>query len=174
MSRRRKPTRTPKPTSLGELPLAPAVYALCGGSARRRYVAYVGLARRLRPRIYQHLIGRDSSVAAGTSAAGINPDYVTEVRWWQSGGFRGKHALEAAEIVAAEILQPVLRSRAMTPKAAERKLHDEEFCKRMKTLFDGEPTGSVPVPSLAGLDTRLRAVEKELAKMLKGLGDQNG
>ena len=96
MPRRRKSES--KSTSLGELPQVPAAYALCGGSARRRYVAYVGIARRLKRRVDEHLIGRDSSVAVGTSATGINPEYVTEVRWWQNGAFRGKQALAAVEV----------------------------------------------------------------------------
>ncbi len=114
MPRRKKPE--PKPASLWELPQLLAVYALCGGSERRRYVAYVGIARKLRRRIGQHLITRDSGVAVGTSAVGINAaDYVTEVCWWQSGSFRGKYALEAAEMVATEILQPAIKARCVRP-----------------------------------------------------------
>ncbi len=166
MARRKKKIQG-KPSSLADLPQVPAVYALCGGSLRGRYVAYVGTAQKLRRRIDQHLIGRDSSVAVGTSASGINPDYVTEVRWWEHRDFRRKDVLEAAGIVATEVLNPVLRSRARTSQAAKNKLRDEGFGTQMAALFQAAPTGHVPVPSLASLDARLRAVEKELAS-LKG------
>ena len=172
MPRRKKPE--PKPASLWELPQLPAVYALCGGSERRRYVAYVGIARKLRRRIGQHLITRDSGVAVGTSAVGINAaDYVTEVCWWQSGSFRGKYALEAAEMVATEILQPALDSRAMIPEATKRKLDDAAFRERMEALFTGEPTGRVPVPSVASLEARVRAVEKKLDSVLENMADSH-
>ena len=63
--------------SVYDMPRVPAVYAMYGGR-NQKYVAYVGIGANLRRRIHQHLIGRDSSVATGTSASGINPDYITE------------------------------------------------------------------------------------------------
>jgi hypothetical protein len=47
------------------VPNAPAVYAMYGGEGRE-YVAYVGLGDKLRRRVEQHLINRDSSVTTGT------------------------------------------------------------------------------------------------------------
>ena len=65
-----------------DLPKVPAVYALYGGRGRGSYVAYVGQAVKLRVRIEQHLVRRDSSVVTGVAAVSLNPDHVTEVRWW--------------------------------------------------------------------------------------------
>jgi len=62
-----------------ELPSVPAVYAMYGAQGHRMYVAYVGIAGTLKNRVIQHLIRRGSSVATGTSAAGLNPDLTTGV-----------------------------------------------------------------------------------------------
>jgi excinuclease UvrABC nuclease subunit len=40
---------------ISDLPQIPAVYAMYGGKGRGRYVAYVGIAQKLRDRIVQHL-----------------------------------------------------------------------------------------------------------------------
>ena len=42
------------------LPNAPAVYAMYGGRGQGLYVAYVGVADKLRQRVEQHLERRDS------------------------------------------------------------------------------------------------------------------
>ncbi len=98
-----------------ELPRASAIYALYGGQGRGSYVAYVGVADNLRTRVSQHLVRRDSSVATGTSAAALNPDYVTEIQWWEHGKFAERDFLEAAEPVALEIRRRFLPS-AKKPK----------------------------------------------------------
>ena len=89
-----------------------------GGHDRARYVAYVGIADKLKRRIVQHLVSRDSSIATGTSAVGLNPDYVTEIRWWEHQRFSDRNALIAAELVAFEFFDPALRSRGRIPKIA--------------------------------------------------------
>ena len=71
---------TTTPRTLTELPNRPALYALMSGAGARADIAYVGTAGKLRQRITQHLVRRDSSVTTGTSAVQLNPDYVTEVR----------------------------------------------------------------------------------------------
>jgi len=40
----------------------------------------------------------------------LNPDYVTEVWWWVHPDFAQRHVLEAAELVAFDVLDPALRS----------------------------------------------------------------
>jgi len=72
--------------SIYDLPISPAVYVMYGGR-KQKHVAYVGIGANLQQRLNQHFIRRDSSVATGTSAAGINPDYVTEVTWWIDASF---------------------------------------------------------------------------------------
>ena len=62
-----------------ELPNVPAVYAFYRGDRGPKYVAYVGIAGKLKQRIVQHVIRRDSSVATGTSAVNLNPDQVTSL-----------------------------------------------------------------------------------------------
>src|SRR5690349_21209565 len=87
-----------------DLPNHPALYALCGGTGKRMHVAYVGITDSLKRRAAQHLLSRDSSVATGTSAVGINPDYVTEIRWWEHRRFSKRSGREAAELVAFDVL----------------------------------------------------------------------
>ena len=72
-----------KLSSISELPTCPAVYAMYGGKGRGLYVAYVGTSKSLKQRIVQHLVNRDSSVSTGTSAVGLNTDYVTKIAWWE-------------------------------------------------------------------------------------------
>src|SRR5262245_53537191 len=94
-----------------DLPSVPAVYAMYGGQGRGAYVAYVGLGKSLRGRIEQHLVKRDSSISTGVTAVCLNPDKVTEVRWWEHPEFEKQDVLEAAELVAFDVLEPALRSR---------------------------------------------------------------
>lgn len=98
-------------TSITDLPSVPAVYAMYGGQGRSQYVAYVGLAKKLRGRVDQHLVRRDSSVTTGVSAVSLNSDFVTQVRWWTHPDFDKQDILEAAELVAFDVLEPSLRSR---------------------------------------------------------------
>ena len=78
-------------TSINDLPNVPSVYAMYGGQGRGLYVAYVGIAGKLKQRIIQHLIRRDSSVATGTSAVALNPDYITQVKWWEHSDFTKRY-----------------------------------------------------------------------------------
>ena len=155
--------------SIAELPNKPAVYALYGGRGRGLYVAYVGAAEALKRRIIQHLVSRDSSVATGTSAVGINPDHVTEVRWWEHPAFKERHVLEAAELVAYEVLDPALRSRGKIRQQAKQVYAQEAFRRDMRALFTGDPAGRLRlltlqdvIERLAELEERLRAVERKL------------
>lgn len=106
--------------TVSDLPNVPAVYSLYGGGERGKYVAYVGIADSLKRRIIQHLVNKDSSISTGTAAAGLNANYVKEVRWWENSYFKNRNALEASEIVAFEILNPVLRSRGKTNQKAKK------------------------------------------------------
>lgn len=85
--------------SVTDLPNVRAVYAMYGRRGRGLHVAYVGIADALKRRVMQHLVKRDSSVATGTSAATLNPDYITEVSWWEHPNFLQRHVLQAAELV---------------------------------------------------------------------------
>jgi hypothetical protein len=145
------------------------VYAMYGGQGRRAYVAYVGVGGNLRQRVMQHLVRRDSSVATGTSAAALNPDYVTRVQWWEHPDFAKRHILEAAELVAFDVLDPALRSRGGIPEQAKELYADDRFREEMGSLFRGEPTGCLVIPTLqdaleqiAELEQRVTALEERL------------
>ena len=102
-----------KPTiySVSDLPARPAVYAMHGGRGQRSFVAYVGVADDLKSQITQHLVRRDSSVTTGTSAVMLNPDFITEIKWWEHDAFHERYVLEAAELIAFKVFEPALRSR---------------------------------------------------------------
>ena len=92
-----------KYTSVSDIPRVAAVYALYGGTGRGLYVAYVGVADNLKRRLRQHLIKKSSNVTSGTSAASLNPDYVTRVRWWEHPEFEDRPSLEETEQVGGSI-----------------------------------------------------------------------
>ena len=149
---------------VSELPNVPAVYALRGGTAANRYVAYVGIADALRNRIAQHLVTRDSSVAVRTAATGINPDYVTQVTWWEHPDFSDRRLLRAAEVVAGDVLAPALRSRSRAPKDASALL-DGIFGKEMEALFCGDPTGVLNLPTLQDVVEKLVRLEHRVSDL---------
>ena len=155
--------------TISELPAKPVVYALMGGSSRNKYVAYVGIGGNLRARITQHLVQRDSSVATGTAAACLNPDYVTEVRWWQHKTFKKVAYREAAEVVAVRVLDPTLRSRAKTTKAAKAVLANRDFAEEMFELFSGEATGLLEIHNLQSVVERLERLEAKLGRLSHAL-----
>jgi hypothetical protein len=158
-------------STISELPKLSAVYALYGGQERNLYVAYVGIAESLRRRIEQHLVRRDSSVVTGTSAVGLNPDLVSEVRWWEHPEFKDRGALEAAELVAFEVCDPALRSRGARSVRAGIFLADPAFHLEMRSLFVGPETGRLTLPTLhialmriANLEQRIALLEEQLIR----------
>lgn len=149
-------------TSIAEVPNVSAVYAMYGGQGRYAHVVYVGLGRNVRQRLSQHLIWRDSSIVTGISAASLNPDLVTKVQWWTHADFEQRAALEAAELVAFDVLEPVLRSRgAITERA--RLLHaDAAFHEQMRAMFEGAPTGVLTIHTLQHTLGRIRELERRV------------
>ena len=165
-------------TSISGLPNVPAVYALYGGRKQKLYVAYVGVANHLKNRIVQHLIRRNSSVTTGTSAVGLHPDYVIEVRWWEYPGFRDRAVLEAAELVAFDVFDPALRSRGNIRQQAEQLYADDKFREEIRSLLTDEPAGRLRPLTLqnvlervADLEERLKAIEKRLGEVSESLQD---
>jgi predicted GIY-YIG superfamily endonuclease len=156
--------------SISDLPPKAAVYALYGGTGKSAYVAYVGVTGNLKNRIAQHLIRRDSSITSGTTATTLNPDCVTEVRWWRNGSFRKKAYREAAEMVALRVLDPTLRSRGLTTGRARSLVTNSELNNELESLFNGDPEGLLIIPNLQeALDriTHLEAKVTELESKLK-------
>ena len=148
--------------SLGALPRVPAVYCLYGGKGRDVHAAYIGVADSLKQRIGQHLVNRDSSISTGTSAVGLRPEYVTEVRWWENPDFSSRDALLAAELVAYDVLKPALRSRGRIQQSALRLYENAEFRLRIDRLFREGPSGMLVVPTLLEALDRIEAVEQRL------------
>ncbi|MFM9106350.1 MAG: hypothetical protein ACKOWF_06585 [Chloroflexota bacterium] len=143
-------------------PNEPAVYALLGGEGSGAYVAYVGVASALRRRLEQHLERRDSSVTTGAAAVSLDPERVTEVRWWEHPRFGERAALEAAEMVAIEALAPALRSRGAPAAAARDLLADPLAAAEFAALFAAAPSGRLVLPSLAAALDRIAALERRL------------
>ena len=156
--------------SVTDLPNVPAVYAMYGGRGRGLHVAYVGIADALKRRVMQHLIKRDSSVATGTSAAALNPDYITEVSWWEHPDFSERHVLQAAELVAFDFLEPALRSRGAIQEKAQELYADESFNEKMTAFFQTEPTGKLIILTLQDTLEKISELERrvdELEKLIK-------
>jgi len=155
--------KTLRITSISHLPKSPAIYAMYGGNAGNKYVAYVGIADKLKRRIIQHMVSRDSSISTGTSAVGLNPDYVSELRWWEHTSFSDRNALIAAELVAFQILDPALRSRGRPQRKAQEIYNDKEFYMEMKSLFKNEPKGILIVSNLQSATDRIERLENKIA-----------
>jgi hypothetical protein len=155
--------------SIGKLPRVPAVYCLCGGKGPDQHPAYVGVTDSLRSRIAQHLLNRDSSIATGTSAVGLRPDYVTSVRWWEDASFSSRDALLAAELVAFAVLNPALRSRGGTQNAASRLYEDAGFRQRIEDLIRYGPSGLLVIPTLQDAMARIESLEQRLEELERAL-----
>jgi hypothetical protein len=169
-SKAMKEPKKPIP-SIQDLPDTPAVYAMYAGRGQGFYCAYVGVAGKLKQRVLQHLVRRDSSVTTGVSAVVLRPEYITEIRWWEHPDFMERHVLEAAELVAFDVLEPILRSRGAIQEKSRQLHSDEAFRVRMKVLFEGEPSGRIALMTLqeafeqiAELEHRVGELERLLRK----------
>lgn len=158
------------PSSISDLPDTPAVYAIYGGYGKHTHVAYVGNTSNLKRRIKQHLVSRDGGVSTNTSAVSLNADYVTEVRWWRNQAFRNPQKRRAAELVAIEVLSPVLRTRDLTSNAAREFFADEGFRSAIGSVFEGDPTGYLILPTLRGALERITELEERVLKLEKPSG----
>ena len=107
-----------------------------GGLPPRTWVAYVGQAGNVAQRLAQHLDRRSSSVATGTSAVGLNVDYVAYVAWWLHPSFSDKTHRLAAELVAFRVLEPALRSRGGIEQSAIDLSEDPQFARDIEALFE--------------------------------------
>jgi hypothetical protein len=155
----------PRPTDISKVPNTPAVYAMFGGRGTNAFVAYVGIAEKLKQRLVQHLVRRDSSVVTGVTAVGLRPEFVAEVRWWSVPDFAERAVLEAAELVAFEVLDPALRSRGNVG-AQTAKLHgDVMFRERMRSILQAPPSGILKVLSLQDALERIAELEKRVTQL---------
>lgn len=150
---------------LGLVPNAPAVYAMLDGRGASAYAAYVGVADKLRGCLEQHLVRRDSSAVTGAAAVALIPDNVAEVRWWEHPSFADRAALEAAELVAFDVLEPALRSRGRVQGRARELAAAHATAAEYRALFAGLPTGRLVLPTLQDALDRVAALERRLAEL---------
>lgn len=153
-------------TSINELPTGAAVYAMYGGDERPD-VAYVGMGEKLRQRIRQHLVLRDSSATTDSGAVRLHPDYVSAVAWWEHASFADALSLAAAELVAFDVLEPRMRSRGGITEAAQAKAAETAFRDEMTTVFKSEPAGRLELMTFARLVKRVAELERRLEQLEK-------
>jgi hypothetical protein len=156
--------KIPKITNL---PNGPAIYALFGGKGKRKFIAYVGIADKLRQRVSQHLVRRDSSIVTGTSVVSLNPDYVTRLKWWEHPTFSKRDYLEAAEIIAFEIFDPILRSRGKLSRKADELLKDVDFQREMRSLFSKESKNEMNFPDFQDVLDKIIDLENKIHSLKK-------
>jgi hypothetical protein len=90
---------------------------------------------------------------------------VTNLSWWEHPDFKESEKLKAAELVAFEILNPVLRSRGAINRSALHWLSDKAFYKKMKGIFEGNPTGNISFHSLSDAFERINELEKRVHQL---------
>ena len=138
-----------------------------GGMGRGSHVAYVGITKVLRNRVIEHLVKRDRSVATGTTAVVLNPDFVTEVKWWEYPEFSDWKYLQAAELVAFDVFEPSLRSRGRIKKHSRQLNEDQIFRESMRDLFTSEPTGHLVILTLGDALAKIEELEQRILELEK-------
>lgn len=135
------------------------------GEPPRTWVAYVGMAGNLHGRLFQHFIRQDSSIAAA-AAVRLDLEYVRYVEWWEHEDFSDENKRHAAELVAFDVFEPVLRSRGNPSRPAVELYEDPTFRDKFDRFFRGEPAGRMfhaRLPDLARqvheLEARVRTLE---------------
>ncbi len=159
------PEWTPAGWGIG-VPRAPGVYAMYAGEPPRTWVAYVGMAGDLHGRLFQHFVRKDSSVVAA-AAVRLDLDYIRHVDGWYRDEFADGSVRHAAELVAFDVFEPVLRSRGNPSRPAVELHADATFHDRMEGVFRGAPDGRfvhVRLPDVArqvhALAARVTALEE--------------
>ena len=106
----------------------------------------------------------------------LNPDKVTHVHYWCGHeSFSDEKKREAAESVAARVLEPILRSRGNVSKNAKNILKDQGFCDEMDRLFGGDPDGVYQHPTvdnLADIMGELHTLHKRVSELEKKLKEK--
>jgi hypothetical protein len=116
------------------------------------------------------LVRRDSSIVTGTTAVGLNPDHVTAVRWWTRPAFEKQDVLEAAELVAFDLLDPALRSRGKITDQAKTLYKGPAFHEEMRSLFSGASAGTLVFHTLEDALERIRVLEARIEALEKQSG----
>jgi hypothetical protein len=95
---------------------------------------------------------------------------VRQVDWWEDAGFSDDVRLQAAELVAFDVLEPALRSRGGIGEAA-RALSKDNLRTQMDRLFRGQPSGRLTLPALGQLANQVADLERRLASIEQQLRD---
>jgi len=154
--------RTPR---LTDLPTNPAIYTLHGGKKGTKFVAYVGIGDNLRNRIIQHMVRRDSSITTGTGIITLNPDYITEIHWWNHPRFEKREVLEATEVIGFEVFDPLLRGRGKLSEKARMLLSDTLFREDTVSLLKEKPSGSMKFLDYQDLIEKIGELENKVERM---------
>ena len=143
-----------------------AIYAVY--AKNEKIPVYIGQLMKLKNRIVQHLIRRDSSIVTGANGYSLNPDYVKKVAWWEHDLFKTKKHLIAAELIAFKQLNPIIRSQSNN-KEVDGISNSEDFGNKITQLFQGKPSGvltiidlSQALHSIAELKSRIQQLEERL------------
>ena len=104
-------------------------------------------------------------MATGVGAVGLNPDGIREVEWWEDPSFGEREMLEAAEIVAFDVLEPALRSRGGVRDAARTLLDDSTTRSRLEEMLRRPPTGRLTIPTLADALVRITLLEGRIDRL---------
>lgn len=155
--------------SPSSIPKEAGIYAMYN---RNGDVAYVGHSTNLRNRIVQHMVRRDSSVATGVSATVLNPEKVARICWWLKQEFSDQAYLEAAEVVAFEVLNPSLRSRGSITNRAQDIIEDGTFHDEFVCLFRGEPSGDYHPKTFDNLAELVLELHNRVTELEKQRGIQ--
>jgi hypothetical protein len=144
------------------------------GAVGKRPVAYVGQAGKLRDRVQQHLVRRDSSVTTGAAIVSLNPDLVRAVEWWTHDNFSDPATLGAAELVAFDVLDPILRSQGRPSDSARHRYAETQVQKEFQQLFSGPPSGTLIIETQAGLSARVESLEERLEAVEREMKQRRG
>jgi len=149
---------------ISKAPNSAAVYAMYE-RVNDKKAAYVGISSNLKSRLRQHMIRRDSSATTNVSAVRLDPDYIRKIKWWTSDKFEDKKVLEAAELIAFDIFNPVLRSKGSVSVSAKELYDNEDFNKEMINKFKEGYSGEIVFPNFNLVLDRLDKLEREVERL---------
>jgi uncharacterized small protein (DUF1192 family) len=95
----------------------------------------------------------------------LNPELVRGVEWWTHDLLSDPVTLEAAEMVAFDVLDPTLRSQGHHSAPAQTLYSMSEFKKNFRKVFSGAPTGTLTIETVAELSGRVGELETRIAKL---------
>lgn len=151
-------------TEFSEVPKWEGIYAFFEGHPDKVACAYVGESGNLNSRIKQHLVLRNSSVTTGRSVVGLRADLIRYVQWWDREDFADRTRRLAAELVAFDVLDPTLRSRAGINADAHALSQKKAFRRKMEKLFE-EADGQLQIRALSDLADKIAELETRLSSV---------